>query len=768
MRLPLRHAAFGLASSLVLLAACSGGGTKTEVTATTTTRPGQPSAPDTSPIKIGEYGSLTGSTATFGQSTKYGIQLAIDEINAAGGVKGRKLQAIVEDDQGKPEEAASVVQKLINQDKVVAVLGEVASSRSLAAAPICQKAGIPMITPSSTNPQVTLQGDYIFRVCFIDPFQGEVMAKFAKDTLHAQRAAILKDVRNDYSVGLAQFFTQTFTANGGTIATEASYSEGDKDFKGQLTTIRAARPDVIFVPGYYNDIGLIAKQARELGIKQVLLGGDGWESPKLIEIGGDALEGAYYCNHYFSGAPIPRVQEFVAKYKAKYTDAPDSIAALAYDATKLLASAMTTAKSLKGSDLRDVLATTKDFPGVAGNITLDKDRNPIKPATILQVQHGQIAFVSEVGGAAPAPTAGTATPPTTMGEAAVSHGAPTTPSTTPATTPPSAASGPSSRSALAAQGPRRAPRPRADHVETFLQHAWNGLAIGSIYALIALGYTMVYGVLKFINFAHSEVFMMGAFAGFYVVKLVPSLGSGGVGGFVAVLLVAMAACATLGLLVERLAYRPLRNAPRLNSLITAIGVSLLLQNMGQIVFGAEPKRYPTLLKAHRFTLLAHGEGTGVSITLDSLVVLGVGIVLMLVLQWIVFRTKVGTAMRAVSENPSIAGLMGINTGAIVTFTFLMGASLAGAGGVLYGLTYPQIDPIMGTLPGLKAFVAAVLGGIGSVRGAMLGGLLIGLSEEAVVGLGGSTYRDAMAFGILIVILLVYPSGLFGRFEPEKV
>lgn len=360
--------------------------------------------PKPKPIKIGEYGSLTGGTATFGQSTKKGVDLAIDEINAAGGVKGRPLQVLVEDDQGRPEEAAQVVQKLINQDKVVAVLGEVASSRSLAAAPICQQAGIPMITPSSTNEQVTLVGDYIFRVCFIDPFQGEVCAKFARENLAAKSAAILKDIRNDYSVGLAKSFNETFTALGGRIAAEVAYSEGDKDFRGQLTQIKSSKPDIIFVPGYYTEAGLIAQQAREQGLTQPLLGGDGWESPKLLEIGGTALEGSYYCNHYFAGAPIPRIQEFSKKYQARYGEEPDSIAALAYDAAKLLAISMEKAPSLAGSDIRDVLATTAGYEGVTGTVTFDANRNPVKPAVMLKIEGGKINFVAEVGGAVPAAT----------------------------------------------------------------------------------------------------------------------------------------------------------------------------------------------------------------------------------------------------------------------------------------------------------------------------------------------------------------------------
>ena len=296
-----------------------------------------------------------------------------------------------------------------------------------------------------------------------------------------------------------------------------------------------------------------------------------------------------------------------------------------------------------------------------------------------------------------------------------------------------------------------------------IQQIWNGLAVGSIYALIALGYTMVYGVLKFINFAHSEIVMIGAFSAYFTVRGIPWLAGQGVVTFVAALLIAMVVCVALVLVIERLAYRPLRNAPRLNSLITAMGVSLLLQNLGQLCFGADPKRFPTLLPAAKWDFI-----DGLSITRNDVVIFGVAVLLMLLLQWIVFGTKVGTAMRAVSENPPIAGLLGVPVSRIIAFTFVLGATLAGAGGVLYAMKYPSIDPIMGLVPGIRAFVAAVLGGIGSVRGAVVGGLIIGLAEGAVVAAGGSTFRDAAVFTILVVVLLVYPSGLFGRFEPEKV
>ena len=345
-----------------------------------------------SEIVIGEVGSLTGADATFGTSTRDGIDLALKQINDAGGLNGKKLRVIVLDDQGKSEEAATAVTKLISQDKVTAILGEVASSRSLAMAPIAQQYKVPMVSPSSTNPEVTKKGDYIFRVCFIDPFQGSVMAKFAYNTLKVKRAAILRDVKNDYSMGLAQFFTETFKKLGGEIVAESSYSGSDMDFKSQLTAIKGKNPEAIFVPGYYNDVGLIARQARELGIKVPLLGGDGWDSSKLKEIGGSALDGSFFSNHYTPDDQSPRVQKFIAEYKAIYNVVPDGLAAMGYDSAIVLFDALKRAKSLGGSDIRDALASTKNFPGVTGNITIDADRNAVKSAVIIEVKNGGFVF----------------------------------------------------------------------------------------------------------------------------------------------------------------------------------------------------------------------------------------------------------------------------------------------------------------------------------------------------------------------------------------
>lgn len=296
----------------------------------------------------------------------------------------------------------------------------------------------------------------------------------------------------------------------------------------------------------------------------------------------------------------------------------------------------------------------------------------------------------------------------------------------------------------------------------FFQQLINGLSLGAIYALIALGYTMVYGILRFINFAHSDVFMVGAFAGFYLGKYFPHQSFA---GGIVVTLLAMAVCALLGMTIERLAYRPLRKrgGSTLAVLITAIGVSLLLENAGLLIFGPDYKAFPALFPAKDFV-----TGSGLHTTSSQLLVFVVTAALLAALQFVVLKTKIGTAMRAVSFNYQAASLVGINNDRVISFTFGLGSALAAAGGILYSLNYPSIDPYMGVLPGLKAFVAAVLGGIGNIPGAALGGLLLGLIETFVNGSRFSTYTDAIAFAVLILILIFRPAGLLGKFQVEKV
>jgi branched-chain amino acid transport system substrate-binding protein len=345
-----------------------------------------------STILVGHYGSLTGPEATFGKSTDNGIKLAIEEVNAAGGVsiggQKRQVRLISEDTEGKPEKAGPVVTKLITKDKVHAVLGEVASSVSLAAAPICQQYGVPMITPSSTNPEVTQKGDMIFRVCFIDPFQGLACAKFAAEELKAKKVAVLFDQASAYSVGLKDEFAKAFRAAGGEVVSEQAYNKGLNDFNPQLTRIRESSPDVIFIPGYYTDVANVALQARKLGMTMPLLGGDGWDSEDLAKNAGAAIEGSFYSNHYASDQPTPEIQEFVSKYKAKFGGTPDGLAALGYDAARLLFQRMEAAGSLEGSKLRDAIAATKGFKGVTGEISMNENRDAVKPAVIVEMKGG--------------------------------------------------------------------------------------------------------------------------------------------------------------------------------------------------------------------------------------------------------------------------------------------------------------------------------------------------------------------------------------------
>ncbi|HEX5222930.1 MAG TPA: ABC transporter substrate-binding protein [Verrucomicrobiae bacterium] len=349
------------------------------------------------PIKVGQFASLTGKEATFGISSDEGTILAIEEINAAGGVLGRQLKLLTEDTQSKAGEPATVVNKLIARDGVVAILGEVASSRSLEAAPICQQSKVPMVSPSSTNPKVTQVGDYIFRVCYTDKFQGDVIANFVSKSLKAKKAAIFTDVKSDYSKGLAKYIKDKFLTNGGTIVAELDFNGGDKDFKAQLTAIKAANPDAVFVPGYYTDAALICVQAKQLGLTAPFVGGDGWESEKLTEIGKDAVENQYFSTHYHPDVGSELSKKFVENYKKRWNGkTPDALAACGYDSVLVLADAIKRAGSTDGQKIRDALAATKDLQAVTGKITIDENRDANKAAVILQVKDGKYKYLETV------------------------------------------------------------------------------------------------------------------------------------------------------------------------------------------------------------------------------------------------------------------------------------------------------------------------------------------------------------------------------------
>jgi branched-chain amino acid transport system substrate-binding protein len=347
-------------------------------------------------IKFGAMTCLTGALSTFGVSSIQGARLAVEEINAAGGTLGQPIQLIVEDSGSKAGETSTITRKFISQDKVVAILGDLTSSATMEGAPLAQAAKIPLLTPSATNVAITQVGNYIFRSCFIDPFTGKIMAKFALDHLHTKKAIVMTDVKQDYSVGLADAIRHYFTQDGGEIAATFSYSSGDTNFRTQLTGIRIEHPDVVFLPGYYTEAALILREARQLGITCPFVGGEGWDSPALVEVAGKAAEGSYYTDHFSASDPEPKVQKFVQTYLAKYGGVPDALAALWYDGARLLSEATKRAGSTDAAKIRDALAATRDFEGVTGRISIDENRNASKPGVILKIDNGRPEMVQQI------------------------------------------------------------------------------------------------------------------------------------------------------------------------------------------------------------------------------------------------------------------------------------------------------------------------------------------------------------------------------------
>lgn len=348
-------------------------------------------------ISVGSLNSMTGLNSTFGTSCDAGIRLAAEERNQAGGVLGKKIHIATADTESSPEKTLNAVSKLLNRDRVVAVLGEVASSRSIAAAPECQRASVPLLSPASTNPRVTQQGDYIFRACFTDDFQGLLIAQFTAQNLKLKRAAMLTDVKNDYSTGLTKVLEESFPKLGGTIVARAQYSAGEQNFKTQLTTLKESNPEIIFLPGYYTEIAMIVTQARELGITCPFIGGDGWDSEVTLKNGGAAVNGCYFTNHYAATDPNPKVQQFVEKFKQRYDGkVPDAMAVLGYDAANILCDAIARAGSTDGPKLRQAIGQTKEYPGVTGAITIGPDRNAVKPGVVMEIKDGKFVMVTRV------------------------------------------------------------------------------------------------------------------------------------------------------------------------------------------------------------------------------------------------------------------------------------------------------------------------------------------------------------------------------------
>ena len=680
--------------------------------------------PSVDDIPIGAYLSLSGADSTFGTDTRDGIALAVEEVNAHGGVHGKPVRVIYEDDKSNLQEASNKVRQLIDRDNAVAILGEVASSRSLAGGLICNTKKVPMVTPSSTAVDVTEGREWVFRTCFTDAQQGEVAARFIKETLKKDRVAILFAAQDNYSTGLADTFKGAFLAMGGTITIEKGYQKGETKFTTYLQAIKASHADVIFAPVYYNDMAQIAPQAVQVGLPtSSFVGGDGWDSDDLLQTAGAELEGSFYTNAYAPDVPWPNSAAFVKAFRAKYGRVPGALAAQGYDGAKLLCDAIQRAPQVTPEAIKVALAETKNFAGATGTLTIDAHHDANKPVCIVEIKDKAFHFFSEL---------------TSLGSAPPQH--------------------------VTREEESQDTTPFTDRLAAALV---TGFAQGAMIALVALGYTMVYGVLKLINFAHSEVFMMGAYAGLF--------GIGALSGHMpaplaAVLgtLLAMGAASLLGITIERVAYRPLRTRgrgplARVTPLVTALGVSVLLQNVAQLCFTASFRPYPHLIPAS--TTLRLGP---VSMSGSSMIIFVVTLTVMVLLELLVKKTWFGKAMRALSANEEAARLMGIPTSRVISKTFALGSSLAALGAVLYCFDQSQVYPTMGTVIGTRAFVAAVLGGIGSIPGAMLGGLLLGVLGELVKLTDYSGGVDVLVFAVLIGVLLWRPAGLLGSTRAEKV
>lgn len=638
-------------------------------------------------------------------------------MNASGGVRGKRLRVIYEDDRSTTQEASQKVRKLIDRDHVVALLGEVASSRSLAGGLIANTSHVPMVTPSSTAVAVTAGRDWVFRTCFTDDQQGAGAARFALENLGRKRIGIFYAAQDTYSSGLAASFREEVKRHGAAIVIDKGYPKGETSYRTYLADIKAAEPDIVFVPNYYNEMVLVARQAKELGLRgDLFIGGDGWDSQNLIDGGGDAIEGAYMTSHYAPDVPSEHGAAFLSAFRARWGHTPVSLAAQGYDGARLLFDAIE--RSTDGSPLaiKNALAATKDYPGATGAITIGPTHDAASSVVIVQVHDREFRFRAEIQ---PGLSAATSAPAAVVTKAR-----------------------PSLLAALVA-----------------------GLTQGAMIALVALGYTMVYGVLGLINFAHAEVFMSAAYLGLFALEMLlgpfgPAVGLAGAA------VVAMLGASAIGVAIERGAYRPLRGRgrgglARVAPLVTALGVSVLLQNVAQLFFTARFRPYPPIL-AGTFRL------GPLAIASSRVIILVVAVVVMVGLELLVKRTWFGKALRALGTSPEAARLMGIRTSRVVAQTFALGSSLAALAAILFCLDQSQVYPMMGALVGTRAFVAAVLGGIGRIPGAMVGGLVLGVLGELVKLTDYSGGVDALVFLVLVVVLLVKPAGLLGRPRGEKV
>lgn len=671
--------------------------------------PGCTAAPSDE-IRIGAYLSLTGADSSFGTDTLAGAELAVAKINDLGGIRGKRVRLIVEDDKSLPNETALKVQKLTDRDHVVALLGEVASSRSMIGGLIAGTRRIPMVSPSSTAVDVTRGRPWVFRASFTDAQQGDVAARFLFERQGKRKVGILYVAQDTYSSGLAATFRASFEKLGGEIVAVKAYPLNETNYSTYLRELAAARPEAVFVPVYYKDVVLIARQAKAEGIDpSTLVGGDAWDADVLLAGAGAELEGAFFTDSFAPDVPWEGARAFRAAYRARYGRDVGGISAQGYDGALLLLDAIARAGSEAPEAIRDALAATRDFQGATGRMSIDENHDANKPVVVVKITGGAFHYHDEV---VAKPMSGVAQP------------------------------------ILAA------PPPRAVAASGVAQALVTGLAQGAMIALVALGYTMVFGVLKMINFAHSEVLMMAAYAALFALgaigaRLPPAAAAA------AATLLAMAGAAALGVVVERAAYRPLRARARgpqgrITPLVTALAVSVLLQNVAQLAFTARYRPFPRLFPSTRPIIVA------------------TALFVMALLQVLVKYTWYGKSLRALSTNEEAARLMGVRTSSVIARTFALGSALAAVGAVLYCLDQAQVYPTMGFKIGTQAFVAAVLGGIGSLPGALVGGLVLGVLGELAKLTDYSGGAEVAVFVVLIAVLLVRPTGLLGSTQPEKV
>ena len=673
-------------------------------------------------IKIGLMAPLTGSWASEGQEMKRNVDLLAAEVNANGGVLGKQVEVVLEDDGGDPRTASLAAQRLTTKG-VVAVIGTYGSAVTEATQGIYDEAGIVQVANGSTAVRLTEKGlKHFFRTCPRDDEQGRVGAA-TLEKMGAKKIALLHD-NSAYSKGLADEINTLLKAKKANVVFFDALTPKEQDYSAILTKLKAAGPDVVFFTGYYPEAGLLLKQKKQMGWNVPFIGGDAINNPDLVKIAGkEAAEG-----FQFLSPPVPKdldtpaSKAFIAAYQKKYGEPPASIyGVLAGDGFRVITAAIAGAKSTKADAIAAFLVNgLKDFPGFTGRIAFNAKGDRV----------GELYRVYKVD------KAGRVRAP----EVSVVPGGP-----------------------LAAARPLSSSRD-ARLMEQFLQQLTNGLAVGGIYALIALGYTMVYGVLKLINFAHGDLFTYGGYLGMtLLVSLLLQGRLGAVAGVVVLALMVMGLVGLMGVILERAAYRPLRESSRLSAVVSALGASIFLQNALMLIYGARVQVYPEGIlpevSVRLFTL---------EIPLLRIIVVVTSVVMMTLLYLFVQKTKTGTAIRAAAIDQGAARLMGIDVNRVIRIVFFIGPALGGAAGLLVGLYYGQVNFTMGWIYGMKAFTAAILGGIGNIPGAMVGGLLLGVIEALGAAYLSIAWKDAIAFCVLILILIVRPTGLLGERVAEKV